>query len=290
MKNRLYIITIVLVATILIGCSGKQKELAENTTKEFFSALKDDNAAKVKELYPNFKNIGSYYKSDKIEVEEVKVLEEKKVSVKVKNSFTNGYGKTFEQTIVLYLEPYNGDDETYIIYDSKGIRGYDDDDDDYTFALKVGAIDKNTNLTDQEVAAIFETTDRMKLLFSIETLSELKTNVTVTSWSWENGYGGSASGKGIVKNNSSFNIPKLKYKLTYLDANDNEITTDDGYVTYDKLGAGGSKSFTFYTSYVGNATRARIELDFDIEMIEEYVVSRQYTGNEYKDFLKLREE
>ena len=242
----------------------------------------------MKKLYPNFENIGTYYKSDNILVKETKLLEDNKVSVTVENSFTNGFGKKFNQTITLFLEPDENNNEIYKIYDSKGVAGYEEKD-VYIFATKTGIIAKNENLTDQEIANKLKIASNMFVLYGIKIFSELRSNVTVTSWSWESGYGDSASGKGIVKNNSGFNLPNLKYIITYYDRNGNQITTDDGYVTYDKLPAGSSKSFTFYTSYVGNASRAKISLDFDTEMIDKYVASKDYTGNEYKEFLESLE-
>jgi len=278
-----------ILAVALLGCSGKRKELAENTTKNFFSAIKNDNTSKMEELYPNFENIGTYYKSDEVVITETKLLEDKKISVTVDNSFTNGFGKKFNQTITLYLKPEETDKDIYKIYDSKGLTGYEDKD-EYIFATKTGVIDKSTSLTDQEIAEKLEIANKMIVKYGIETLIELKSHVNVSSWSWESGYGGSASGKGIVKNNSTFDIPKLKYNITYYDRNENQITTDDGYVTYDMLPAGGSKSFTFYTSYVGNAKTARILLDFDTDMIIKYVVNKNYTGKEYEEYLNSEKE
>lgn len=280
---------VLVLSTFIVACSGKRKELAENTTKEFFSAIKNDNTSKMDELYPEFENIGTYYKSDEVLIKETELLEEKKISVTVDNSFTNGFGKKFNQTITLYLRPEENNKDVYKIYDSKGLTSYEEKD-EYVFATKTGVIDKNTILTDQEIASKLKIADKMIVKYGIETLLELKSNIKVSSWSWESGYGGSASGKGIVKNNSDFDIPKLKYNITYYDRNDNAITTDDGYVTYDKLPAGGSKSFTFYTSYVGNANTARISLDFDTEMILKYVVNKKYTGREYEEYLTSENE
>jgi hypothetical protein len=285
--KRIYlnVFAVLVVVFCFIGCSSKRKELAENTTKSFFSAIKNDNKSELKELYPDFENIGTYYKSDEISVKEIKLLEDNKISVSVENSFTNGYGKKFNQTITLYLKPEENNKDVYKIYDSKGLTGYEEKD-EYIFAIKTGVINKNENLTDQEIAEKLEIANKMIVKYGIETLSELKANIKVTSWSWESGYGGSASGKGIVKNNSDFSVPNLKYKITYYDRSDNQITTDNGYVTHDKLSAGDSKSFTFYTSYVGNAYTATISLDFDTEMIIKYVVNQDYTGNEYNEYLK----
>lgn len=118
---------------------------------------------------------------------------------------------------------------------------------------------------------------------------KLRKEVNITSWDWETGYGDSASGKAIVKNNSNYDIPKLKYEITYKDRNGDEITTDDGYVTHDELSSGSSKAFTFYTSYVGNAQKASINLDFDTDFILKCIADTQYTGKEYEEFINTKE-
>lgn len=288
LKNVTQILAFVLFLTTLSSCNAKRKELAESTVKNFFSAIKNGDESKLTELYPDFSNIGSYYKSDEIIIKETAILKNKEIAVTVENSYTNGYGKKFNQTIIVYLRPEDTDKEIYKIHDTKGLNNFEEKD-EYKFALKTGCIDNSADLTDQEIAKKLEIASKMMVNYAVETLVELKTNVKVTSWSWETGYGGSASGKGIVKNNSTFNIPKLKYKVTYYDSYNNEITSDDGYVTYDVLEAGHSQSFTFYTSYVGSASSARIILDFDTEMLLSYVAEKEYTGKEFSEF-QLTEE
>lgn len=275
--------TVMLLLITLASCDGKRKELSENVVKEFFTAIKNGNESKLTELYPDFTEIGTYYKSDEILIKETKAIEDKKVIVTVENSFTNAYGKKFSQTITLYLKPFDEDGKIYKIYDSKGLTGYEEKD-EYQFAVKIGCIEKNSELTDQEIAKKLKVANDIMLDLSIDVLRELREQIKVTSWSWESGYSGSASGQGIVKNNSDFSIPRLKYKVTYYDRNDNQITTDDGYVTYDKLGAGSSKSFTFYTSYVGSAKSATISLDFDTELVMNYVLKDDYKGTECAEY------
>ncbi len=275
--------TVMLLLMTLVSCDGKRKNLSENIVKEFFTAIKNGNESKMTELYPNFTEIGTYYKSDGIVIKETKTIEDKKVKVIVENSFTNAYGKKFSQTITLYLKPFDEEGKIYKIFDSQGLTGYEDKD-EYQFAVKIGCIEKNAELTDQEIAEKLKDASTIMIDLSLNVISELREQVKVTSWSWKSGYGDSASGQGIVKNNSDFSIPSLKYKITYYDRNDNQITTDDGYVTYDKLGAGSSKSFTFYTSYVGSAKGATISLDFDTELIMNYVLNDDYKGTECAEY------
>lgn len=283
MKNNYLLL--VLVSCLLISCTNKNKEAAIQTVQSFFDGIKNDKTEKHLELYPDFKNVGSFYKSDSIKVKDIKSLNDNKYEIIIENHFTNGYGKKFNQDISLFLDKKIDSKEIeYYIYDSKGICDFADKD-EYTFAQKTGCLNKE-DITDQQISKKLDAaTDMMKKYF-LEMYLKLRQEVQITSWEWESGYGDSASGKGIVKNNSDYDIPKLQYKITYKDRNGNEITTDDGYVTYDKLQSGSSKAFTFYTSYVGdNAQKASIELDFDTDLIIKYISDAEYSGNEYNDFI-----
>jgi len=285
----------VVLITIFVGCiiscsDAKRKKLADKTTVEFFNAVNENDTTKMWILYPALKDYVAYYKSDECVINETKVLTDKKVSVTVNSSFTNPFGKKSNQTITLFLKP-NGDSENeYKIYDSKGIADYKNDNIFYTFATKTGCIDKNADLTDQEIIQKLNIAQKMIQSYYFDIFLKLLTGVFVTSSNWELGYGNSASGKIIVKNISGFNLPKLKYKVKYYDGSGNEIMSDNGYVTYDMFMSGTSKSFTVYTSYVGNAKRAKIDFDFDVEMILNYVANQDYTGKEYEEYMKKMEE
>lgn len=275
----------IMILTILTSCNRKRIENSKTVTFEFFDAIKNGNEVRMTELYPNFKKIGTHYKSDEISIKGTKslVIEDKKIIVTVDNSYTNGFGKKFNQTISLYLEPLDDKGNKYRIYDSKGLTSYEDDD-IYAFAHKIGCIKNDKDLTDQEISEMLTESSQILVDMSLDVISKLREQVSVSSWSWESGYGGSVSGRGIVKNNSEFSVPNLKYKIIYYDRNDLQITSDDGYVTIDMLVAGSSKSFTFYTSYVGSATTATIALDFDTELVLNYILAKDYNGTECEEY------
>jgi len=283
MKKVLQIVIITVLIGCIVSCSDKRKELAEKATMEFFSAIKNGNKSKMVDLYPEFEEFSSYYKSDEYIIKETKVLSGEKVSVTVDNYYTNPFGKKSNQTIILFLKPDGYKKDVYKIYDSKGLTDYTEND-IYIFATKTGCINKYADLTDQEIVQKLEIAKKMILSYSTDIHIKLLVMVNVTSWNWERGYNNSANGRGIVKNNSEFNLPYLKYRITYFDRNDNEITSDNGYVTHDKFSTGSSKSFTFYTSYVGNAYRARVGFDFDAEILLELAVNKDYTGKEFEEF------
>lgn len=276
-------LTILILAILLSSCGKDQKLVdSENTTMSFFKSVSDSNEESMKKHYPKISTFDSYFKSDSIKIKESKFINDSLISVSTTNYFTNGFGKKTVKDIEIYLLPDSLRTYSKII-DSKGMTDHNENE-LYSFAVKTGCITK-TDTTDIQINDKYLYAYLLSYRYTTDKLIDFKTNISVVDWSWETGYGDSASGKGIVKNNTTFDIPKVKYKVLYKDRSGNEITSDDGYITYDILKAGGSASFTFYTSYVGSrASRANISLEFDEEMIKKYVLQADYNGDEYENY------
>lgn len=280
----------ILILSILLSSCGKDQKLvdSEQTVLSFFKSIKEGNEDSMKKYYPNISTFDSYFKSDSIKIKESSFVNDSLISVSTTNYFTNGFGKQTTNEIELYLLP----DSLGVysqIFDSKGLTDHTENE-LYHFAVNTGCI-KKTDTTDVQKNTKYLDAYLLQYQYTLDKLLDFKTDVSVVDWSWKTGYGGSASGKGIVKNNTTFDIPKVKYEITYKDRNGNEITTDDGYVTYDVLRSGSSESFTFYTSYVGSrASKASISLEFDEDMIREYVLNANYYGDEYENYLSEKGE
>lgn len=269
------ILLLSVVAIGLVSC-GYKKE-AKEVTQDFFNAIKNDKEEKMKELYPEVDNLQNYYKSDTIIVKEVEGLEEKKYSISIINKFTNGFGKSNESHITIYTKPKNEEkpSDGYIIYDSKGLCDLSDDL-TYKFAKRKGYV-KDDNLTDQQIAKKVEESRTELIRLTLNFNVYLIDNVKVTDWSWKTSdYSNSASGSGVVKNNTKYSIPNLRYIVTYYKRNGEKIAQDDGLISYDDIRPYGMKSFSFYTSHVGNANKANIRLDFDNEFMIKTVANGDF--------------
>lgn len=243
-------------------------------TNDFFSAIKNGKEEMMADLYPGIDNLKNYYKSDTIMINKVIRLDDNKYKVYLINKFTNGFGKITESKICLFTKPKNPEKPSsgYVIYDSKGLCDFSNDA-VYKFAKRKGYIKGNT-LTDQGVATKYK--EALSELFTIawKFSNYLQKNVKVTNWNWESSYYGySASGRGVVKNNTSYSIPKVKYIVTYKKSNGTMVTQDNGIVTYDEIRPYSMTSFFFYTPYVGNASKASIKLEFDDEFIFQTVAN-----------------
>lgn len=253
---------LLILSPVLLSC-GHQKE-AKEITRAFFKADKVNQESRMVELYPNITNLTSYYKSDTIVIKEVTDLGDDKFKVSLTNKFTNGFGKTTETEIDIFTKPKNAErpGDGYVIYDSKGLTDMSEDP-VYQFARRKGYI-KGDNLTDQQMASKYQEAATAIVTLAVKFQTYLQENVKISNWNWEKGYYSDyASGRGVVKNNTPYDIPNIKYVVTFYRRNGTEVTQDNGYVTYSKLRPYGMESFSFYTSYVGNATQARIELEFD---------------------------
>jgi hypothetical protein len=269
--------------TFLNSCESTMlKKEAEAKTKEFFEVLKEGDEKKLISIYPDLQRFDTYYKSDSARIN-YSIEKNGLLIVSVHNRFTNGYGKVTEKDICLFFKK----DSSGLIQliDSKGLSNFDEKD-DYNFGISTGCISSKSDTTDQQILKAIRKAKVVMLDKAIDFYLELKRDIRIIEWSWESGYSGSASGKGIVKNNSSFSVPNLKYKITYKNSRGEEITSDDGYVDYDVIEAGASKSFTFYTSYTGNASKANIELTFDDDLIYKYLARQKWTGKECDEYFK----
>ncbi len=284
MKHLKEIVIISIISLLVVSCGKNEKLIeSEETVTNFFNSVEKENPELMKKYYPEISSFDSYYKSDSILIKTSCFVNDSLITVSITNYFTNGFGKKSNNIVDLYL-PSDSLGNYSLIGDSKGLTDHSENE-MYEFAKNTGCLLK-TDTTDVQMNKKFLDAQLLVYYYTLQKLLDFQTNVNVTDWSWETGYGGSASGKGIVKNNTTFNIPNVKYTIKYKNRSGNVITTDDGYVTYDKLRAGEAQSFTFYSSYVGSASRASIILNFDEDMILEYVLSDDYTGTEYKEYMK----
>lgn len=279
------------IASALLFAACVNEEAATNTANLLFSAIKEGSEQKMASAYPKISNLPSYYKSDNMTIKEIEGMPKKEIKVLVSNEYTTALGKLVNRDIMLYMRPDSLEAKKYIVYDSEGLCGWDpEENDEYKFALKTGCINEITDVTDQQRAEKMEVARKMMLKEYFNVYVELMTQIRITDWSWDTSYySDSASGDAICFNGSNYDVPDLKYRVKYYDRYDNLITEDDGYITYDVLKAGRSKSFSFYTSYVGNAQRAKISVEFDDELILKYLADKTYTGKEYEEYLAQQE-
>lgn len=84
------------------------------------------------------------------------------------------------------------------------------------FAKRKGYIQGDT-LTDQQISKKYSEASTAIISLSLKFYTYLTENVTIANWNWETSdYSYSASGRGVVRNNTQYTIPNVKYVVTYL--------------------------------------------------------------------------
>lgn len=277
------LLTFCIICSLLSSCTTRKK-MAIECINQLSERLVNDKSSIV-DIYPLSSNFSSTYKSDNFTIKKITKLKDKKFSILVNSSYTNAFNRSFHRDIVFYLAPVENSSK-YYIYDSEGFcANYNLDDADYLFAIKTGCIDPKSDKTDQEIAKKCEIATYIYIQECFIAYCKIQSKLQIKDWYWEYSYG-SAHGKGICVNDSDFAISKPKYIITYKDNKGNPITKDEGYITYGVLAPGASKAFSFYTGYIGHATKASIETSYDTSYISEYILNdKEYTGNEYNEVL-----
>ena len=263
-----------LIGTLILTSCGYKKE-AQTVVQDFFSALKAENEERMVELYPELDSIRKYWKSDTMIIKSIDKLSNDEYQVALTSKYTNGIGKTTVTEMTFFTRPVNKDKpgEGYTIYDSKGFASLNDDL-FYKFAKRRGYL-KEAGLTDQQILQKIAES-RQALVENVKKFVQyLHEHVTVEGLTWD-ALSDYASGRGVVKNNTEYRLPNLKYVVTFYKEDGSELTQDTGVITYSELRPHGMESFSFFTQYAGRAARAKVVLDFDTEFVLSVAAERDF--------------
>lgn len=285
--NFLLLLLLILSDVALQSCQSVDKEKVKVTVESFFEAYRDEDVSTAMSFYPNILNLkGKFRKSTSIDIDptDILVVNDSNIIVKVKHHWINPFGADNTSKMKFYVAKRG---ESYEILDSKNFCMYDDVD-LYDFAIKTGAINLFEDSTD--VAISYGMTQAMPMLDLAKTYVRLQiaNGLTVNkNWKWEKGYYNDyATGNAVVTNNSAFPVDSPKYEVVYYLSDDKTmVTSDNGYVCYDVIMPGQSRSFSWYTSYVGDAAKAKINVLFNNEnWVDDIVKNLPFNGAEYDKF------
>lgn len=277
--------------TALIGlllfqsCQSVNKDKVKETVENFFSAYRGEDFTTAVAIYPKLSSLrGQFRKSSRIDLDlkDIWVISDSNIIVNLTHHWVNPFGADNTAKMRLYLTK-KGD--RYEIFDSKNFCMYDDVS-LHKFACNVGAIKTYRDTTDIAISAKLDDVVVMYNFAVSRVMSDIKNGLTV-KWTWENGYYSDyASGRAVVTNNTAYPVKQPKYTVTYYKSDNKTIvTTDDGIVCYDVLMPNQSKSFSWYTSYIGNASRAGVTVNCDNNSwIEEIVTNLPFVGLEYDKY------
>lgn len=274
----------ILLGFICQSCSTVDKEQVKETILDFFSAYHNEDGLKVMEIFPNCVNLEHgftlKFTSVDVELKDILVVNDSNIIATVTHHWVNPYGTDNPTKMKFYLKK---NDEKYEILDTKNFISYKNDK-LYNFARNTGAIISYLDTTDICISKKISGVEK----FYNRTKERIKTSINWNlqvgkGWRWEVlDYSDYAIGRATVTNNTKFPIPEPKYKITYCKSDDKTIvTTDEGTITYGVLAPGQSVSFSWSTPYVGNASRAKVDVVCDEECIEEIISNLPYDGSEF---------
>lgn len=274
-------------STFLQSCQSVNKEEVKETVLNFFSAYRDNDVSQAVSIYPNITKLkGSFRKSSSIDIDikNIVVVNDSNIIVSITHHWVNPWGVDNTAKMKLYMKKHS---EKYKIKDTKNFCMYDEVK-LYDFACKTGAISLRRDTTDVFISLKIAEVEPMYALIKTHIKNKIATGLSINKgWRWETGYYGDyASGRAVVTNNTGLPIKQPKYKITYTKSDDKTIiTTDEGIVSYDVLMPGQSTSFSWYTSYVGNATRANVKVVCeDEDWVEEIITHLPFNGLEYDKY------
>lgn len=256
---------------LLTSCQSVDKKKVKETVESFFSAYRGEDVKTATDIYPDLQSLcGQFRKSTSIDLntDDIIVVNDTNIIVKLTHHWVNPFGADNSTNMRLYLAK---EGSQYKIRDSKNFCSFENMP-IYRFGCKTGAINLSRDTTDRQISAALILTSPMFQNAKERIKSDITNGLTISSLNWQRGYYGDyASGRAIVTNNTNYPIKRPQYTVTYSQGeNGTVITSDNGTVCYDVLMPGQSKSFSWYTPYVGNATWANVMAECtDDEWIEE---------------------
>lgn len=285
MKIAVYSIVGVWICMLFCACAGKAKTEVAMSAREFMAAYKDQDIAQMRIYYPEIDNIDIFYASDTSFIEDIiKLNDGGDYQVNVVSVYLTDENKPEMQNIVLFMMPGDTDNTPYRIVDSHGIASWKSYP-HYKFAVQTGCITPDKDFTDQQ--AIYRLRVAKDLLFYFSKLmyQDLEENIRLTGTQFFEQGQQQAHGRALVENGSDYTLPDLKYVILYYDDDNRKIGEQSGWVTQSPLESGKTVAFEFITTFEKEAATADFRLDFDLDLIMEFVMDDDvYTGNEYEEF------
>lgn len=284
-RFRLYIFSLMSVVCIgLQSCQSVDEEKVKETVETFFDAYVDEDVNLAVSIYPNIINLkGKFRKSTSIDIDvkDIIAVSDTNIIVKFTHHWVNPFGADNTTRMRFYMQKRG---ERYQIVDSKNFCSYEDLQ-LYDFACKTGAIVLCRDTTDVMLSDQMTLAMPMLELAKTHVRLQIANGLTINkNWRWETSYYGDyASGSAVVTNNSQFPVESPKYEVVYYLSDDKTIVgADNGYVCYDIIMPGQSRSFSWFTSYVGNASRANLKVVFDDEnWIDNLLENLPFDGSEF---------
>lgn len=275
-----------LVLLFIQSCADEAKTKVANSAEEFMAAYHDQDIARMRVVYPGIDNIEIFYASDTSFIESITPLSSSgEYQVEVVSLYLNQENTPEIQNVTLFFVPVDNKEQPFQISDSYGIASWSSYP-HYNFAVQTGCMRSSNDLTDQQAMQRLRVAKDLLFYFSKLMYQDLEENIRLTQTTILEQKNQRAHGKAIVENQSDYTLPDLKYIIVYYDENDRKIGEEGGWVTQSPIESGQKIAFDFVTSFDKEAATADFKLDFDLNLIMEFVMGDDvYTGREYEEFV-----
>ena len=277
MKGHILLCFLVL---ILISSCKSRTDKAQDVVRDYITASSSSDTAFMKSSYP----LSSPFVDKIPQISELTNLsvedKGKKILVKGTAGYYDEKSHYVQTELSFWVEEKDG---KLIIVDSMGLLSVPED--LGLFPYRTGALRPNSK--DVEIGT--KMADILEYFYTecLRNCWTLNSGIEKLSWSWSADWG-TPNGKCTIKNNLPYEVKDVKYKITYYNG-DEIVGADDGTAAYT-LEAGAMKSFTFYSSGVNGyrAKSAKIEFDVPERFAIQNVLNKNYSGNEFSEYLKLK--
>jgi len=281
------VITLLMFFSVLFleaSCQNKSEQEARQTIETFIKAWQQQDVALMEELYPGIKQMDFFYSSDKADIVEVTREGNGQLRVRINSIFVTQTKQEVQRRIVFIVVPDNNRLGLYHIRDSYGLACWERYP-YYKFALHTGCIPSSEMASDVELSSRMNRAKQMVFVYSQALYDRLSEDVHIVENTMTRNDGRHSEGVALVQNDSQFHLPGLQYSIIFYNETHQEMGRHQGWVTHDIFPAGEACAFNYEADIVQGASLMYFVLDFDVEMIVDYVLSySEYTGREYNDF------
>lgn len=257
---------------------------ARGVVETFLKAWNRQDLPLMEELYPGLKTMDYFYTTDGAKIVRLVPRSATVTEVHCHSSRLEIPGREVGREITLVVCDSMPDAPQ--IVDSYGLAAWEQYP-YFPFARRTGCVPTSKVLSDITLSRRMEHARQMLFIYAQALYSRLGEDVRIVENTPVGGDGKHAEGVALVRNDSPFDLPELRYTIILYDDQQHELGRHQGHATQELLPAGGACAFCYTVELLPRATMMHFVLDFDVEMIVDYVMDYEaYSGTEYDDFCR----
>lgn len=289
-KTILIMLMGLITMSIICSCDANKQKVNETVT-EFFHALNHSDTTLMCQYYPDVNKLSDFYKSDSIIITKTEKQKNGEYYVEVKNLYEDEEFDSRTNVVTLILAQVDSTNEQtgFKIKNSIGLVDYSKKY-LYRFANLVGCFDPYFPETDVETSGRIEDVMGLYLNYVHVVSRNIRDNVKIEDYVDIGPTPGFVEITARIGNYSEFDVRNIKYRLHFYDRSYHS-DDEEGHIFPEGLRSGSSNVATIRTGYIGvKSIKMFFDLDFESEEIFKCIYQIPFKGNEYRKYLKNKEE